>query len=765
MKVISSSLMPSAVITGSVDESSQQDPPETPAPVFAARALKSAFFGTPAPSDDTIYEIDSDSEKIASKHMSRGSRSMSPTKPQGILLTPGTATSRRKTVSFGTEVVEKEVKIAENKMEVGDGDQDGGKKVESTPRRVRKTSLTKTLEKSREGKAEQGDPIQGHDHPESQPLLTMDSCDRDLGIGSSSRGAIGIRRSNQGLMAELDSGGDFNRDMTIDLNEPNSQSGKYWKSEYENYSEGVKLEMKRLFKYKLLAKSFARRKDAEAVELIEKLREEQRRVATMEDKISRLSGQITSKCIDGTDDTSPELIKELAQQTALAVQYRAQVEEFQAALEENDELASGKNEKRFASPRTEITILETHHELKKAREQLKEVKSLREELSTLREKVSNSEKANQKLQEENTRLTRDLLHAEYRLEKQVEKSEKRRTSSEDHLRRKDEAYQILQKDYNDLKEQSKSTRREAEHLLKKRHDQVASFKKKLALLTGAESNAKDLQKAMDKRSDEHNQVVAGYLKEIARLKEAPSREINVGNDRTDFESDLRERRQNVTQNRSLPRPTSSGDAYYQRDSLIPLPSPSISRPPKSVAPSRQQRSETPAASPALKLRSSHSALLEITNNATKERLAFQKSDLVQFTPLADRFSGRSLDEPVLELPSPEPSLVHIPSRAIHDRRCYASPRPSMFNIASSPPKPATVRSQDNELLRKNSQGDLTGQRHIHGPSSRPSSSENSRARVVLPPERAAAAKARLEKRNAEKKKAHAIGAEKENTRV
>ncbi|KAH9215744.1 hypothetical protein DL95DRAFT_388368, partial [Leptodontidium sp. 2 PMI_412] len=43
-----------------VDEyNPDREPPETPAPVFAARALKSAIFGVPArPDDDTIYEIE-----------------------------------------------------------------------------------------------------------------------------------------------------------------------------------------------------------------------------------------------------------------------------------------------------------------------------------------------------------------------------------------------------------------------------------------------------------------------------------------------------------------------------------------------------------------------------------------------------------------------------------------------------------------------------------------------------------------------------------
>jgi hypothetical protein len=42
--------------------------------------------------------------------------------------------------------------------------------------------------------------------------------------------------------------------------------------------------------------------------------------------------------------------------------------------------------------------------------------------------------------------------------------------------------------------------------------------------------------------------------------------------------------------------------------------------------------------------------------------------------------------------------------------------------------------------------------------------DGSRARRELPPERAAAAKARLEQKNAEKKRAQAMGRDKENIR-
>jgi hypothetical protein len=121
--------------------------------------------------------------------------------------------------------------------------------------------------------------------------------------------------------------------MTVDLNEPHSQSGKFWKSNFEQYHEDAKAEMAKLFKYKQLAKSYAKLKDVQSINLEEKLKEEQRKVLSMEDQISKLTAQIATASKDGTGVESPELTKELARQTATAIQYRAQVEEFRLALE------------------------------------------------------------------------------------------------------------------------------------------------------------------------------------------------------------------------------------------------------------------------------------------------------------------------------------------------------------------------------------------------------------------------------------------------
>jgi hypothetical protein len=755
-----------------------QEPPETPAPVFAARALKSALFGTPAPlEDDDNYEYGNDAETMAGNDIKR---SLSPTKPQGILLTPGTATTRRKTVSFGNEVLDKaEKNVVGRASKSGIPDDCPGKfpspwpAEEKSTKPTRKTTLTQTLEKARESKLPRTSSESNRASPESQQLLNP-KLESDTKTTSTSRArprrSIKPQKSNQELLQELVENDPVDCDMTMDLNEPHSQSGKFWKSEYEHYHQEAKREMEKLLRYKQLAKSYAKKRDAEAIDLSEKLKEEQKRVINMEDKISELTALIACAGSEGNEDDTPELIKELARQTALAMQYKSQVEEFRTLLEGSDVQAGKTHDgKRFTSPRTEQTLLDTHRELKKAREQLREMSSLREELQNVRQSLSAEEKKNAKLQEENTKLTQELLHADLRLERHLEKSEKKRQSFEEQREKRDEALQNLQKDYDKLKEIAKSQRRDAEQLLKKRHDQAVEFRKEIASLRSAESNAQERLQGLLKKASETEKTVVDYQKQIEELKGGWSQEPKA-------DKPLKERKEKKLPSQPL-EIISSNPASDARDSMIPVSTSSISRPAKALASSKQNRSDTPTNSP--RRRSSHSALSEIINNATVDSTPPQRAGPVhhtpfnRMTPLANRFSSMSLHSPDLksldvQLPSPEPSLPQInpePNiRAVHERNCHISPQPSIFNLASSPPKVAMVRFRGSDEISGGSNENAASHRYPTTSSSRLSSMDGSRTRRELPPERAAAAKARLEQKNAEKKRAQAMGRDKENIR-
>lgn len=723
--------------------------------------MKSAAFGTPAPPDDeTIHEIEKTKkqEEPTPRKSTKDvqSRSISPTKPPGILLTPGIATSRRKTVSFGHEVLDKAEK---NAIEKGTTKDAAGKRHSSgeakSDQPSKLTRLTRALENAREGRAGRAGSERSRGSFESHPLLDVDPSgdDKEATNAQFERRASKNSKSNQDLVQELMTGQHSDGDMTMDLNEPHSQSGKYWKSEFEQYHDEAQAEMKKLTRYRNLAKSYAKKKDAEALDLAEKLKEEQRRVVSMEDKISKLSAEIATSGLEGEEDKSPVLIKELARQTALAVQYRAQVEEFRAALEGNDCHIDARNGgKRSTSPIKDQaqSLLDTQQELKRTREHLKEMGALRDVLRETKKKLATAEEISKKLQEENTKLTQELLHSDLRLENEIEKSEKRRQSFQERLQKKDEALQSLQKDYDTLKESAKSQRRDAEHLLKKRHDQVVELKKELASRKSAESTVKDLQQALQEKTAEHNKVISDYQRQIERLINTQSEDIQMVTLPTN--AALAQASQTTTMI------VSNHENSHPRDSQIPVLSQSLARPLKALATTKHSRSENPAGD--LGTRSSHAALSNIINGASSERLAPQISSSVQYTPMANRFSDLSLEAPDMALRSPEPSVLsQAHGRAIHEKNCQPSPRPSMFIIPSSPPKRAMMRSRTS--------GELARQRSINAlanASSRLSSLEGSRTRNTLPPERAAAAKARLEQKNAEKKRAQAMGVEKENIR-
>jgi hypothetical protein len=721
--------------------------------VFAARALKSAIFGTPAPppGDDTVYEIEQalkgkekTSDTMARKTTKLAHRSLSPTRPPGILLTPGTAITRRKTVSFGNEVVDKD----EEKSAVG-----RGKPSTPYPAKSDHTGRSKPisfpiqkLESAREEKLARTSTDSIGRASDSKPLLSFEP-DEDRRQSHESKSSK-LRKGSWDPLLEIKRD-DSDGDITTDLNEPHSQSGRFWKAEYEQYHEEAKAEMEKLVRYKTLAKKYAKTKDAEAIDLSEKLKEEQRRVASMEDKISELSFKIAAM----SDDDSPDLIKELARRTALTKKYKGMVEDFRVELEGNGkESVSTEATTPKSSTKPESRSIYGLREHRKSRDEGKEMELLRDEVQNLRKALSIAEKNSTQLQEENTKLTQELLHSEMRLETHLEKCEKKRRSFEGQREKREATIQGLHKDYDKLKEQAKAQRRDAEQLLKKRHDQVVGLKKEIASLKGADSSVQELQLKLQKQSEEHQKIVKGFEKHIEELRGLVARE-----------------RENSDKNKELPpNPPMKAENSLVRESLVPVLNQSVSRPSKILAPKQTQsdilfRSLAP--------RSTHSALSEIINGANADSTPPPRSGPVQHTPLvantpvtslSNRFSNLSMDSP--QLPSPEESIYHeIGPRVIHERNCHASPRPSMFNIASSPPKAAMIRSKTTgELSRKRSVHELADRQPANTSTSRLSSMDGSKARAPLPPDRAAAARARLEQKNMEKRRAQALGDQKEN---
>lgn len=270
-----------------------------------------------------------------------------PSKPAGILLTPGTGAARRKRVSFGHDVPGQQ-KDTNARQENGVG-------------KLQKNTQTN----------------------EDKPIRVDDSCRPD----------DGGEFDDDDDWEEEDDGDQPVTDMTIDLNEPHSQSGKYWKEEFEKYHEDARIELEKLLKYKQLAKSYAKQRDAETMALVERLRVEQLKVLKMEKMIAENTSNIASARQAEDGDATAELLEKLTAQTTLATQYREKVQqlegELEAALNDQEQKAEGHRRRRQgnASPATHKALAETQRELRQAKSQLREMSALRDQVASLKAKL------------------------------------------------------------------------------------------------------------------------------------------------------------------------------------------------------------------------------------------------------------------------------------------------------------------------------------------------------------------------------------------
>ncbi|KAK2004483.1 hypothetical protein LX36DRAFT_665607 [Colletotrichum falcatum] len=448
------------------DDTTQIDQPDTPAPVFAARALKSAIFGTPARPDDNntanmAHRRDADDSDAESR---------TPLKPQGILLTPGTGTSRRKRVSFGHDVLDN--KKFDNKKGKGkESDERLGKFPESFTdsggdSASKRTRLTEAMENSRRNKG------------------TANPRERSQTRAS---GARGDDAEDEWEEADDDQ---CTQDVTIDLNEPHSRSGKYWKSEFEQYHQDAKAEMEKLLKYKQLAKSYAKMKDAEAIDLNAKLKEEQEKVAQMEKKISEMAVQISSKRASGEERDNPQLMKDLVKQTAVAAEYKTQVKELAELLDNRDgdeDEGDGRSRRRrqAASPRTHKALLETQRELRKARAQIKENSELREEVERLKSDLLFAEQRANKLGEENKRLAEQQPSHN----KETASSTKAMEELKEATRQKDEEMRKLRSEFEAYRTDAEATQEDTRRILEKATDKINELKREIKTLKAGSADA------------------------------------------------------------------------------------------------------------------------------------------------------------------------------------------------------------------------------------------------------------------------------------
>jgi len=377
-----------------------------------------------------------------------------PARPAGILLTPGTGTTRRKRVSFGHDV-----KAESN------GIVDGNAAPGTRP----KTRLTQALENSRKSRKTQS-------------------------TSSDTRQPASLPKEPDDIWEEVDDDDDRDPDVTVDLNEPHSRSGKYWKSCFESYHADAKAEMEKLVKYKQLAKSYAKMKDSEALDLQQKLGEEQARVMQMEEKVAELSRNIHAGRAKGDKGTrkDSEMVAELHEQKTLAAQYRQQVEELEEMLVSAGQEPDGDKNRRNAagttSPRTAKTLMEINRELRKAREQLREFRHVKEEVDRLKAELLAERQKSGKLADENRRLAGDLS----RSSSKVVDLEKKLDDSRNEARSKEREFRRLMSEHEQLKENAKARFSEAEQVLAKKNEAISGLKDEIRSLKTENSLKKEI---------------------------------------------------------------------------------------------------------------------------------------------------------------------------------------------------------------------------------------------------------------------------------
>lgn len=179
----------------------------------------------------------------------------SPTK--GILMTPGTAAARRKTVTFGDHVADNQDK---RPLKSGLPDDCPGKFPSPW---------------AKPGASEEKDDDEPADKGRGRSKLT-EALEQVRDESA--------RRKRSDKRVKVTNDDDFHKEHA----DPKSESGKYWKTQYDVYRENSQREVRKLIAKQKMAKSFAKDKDFQCTELADQLRQEQKKVAKLEKRTAEL---------------------------------------------------------------------------------------------------------------------------------------------------------------------------------------------------------------------------------------------------------------------------------------------------------------------------------------------------------------------------------------------------------------------------------------------------------------------------------------------
>jgi hypothetical protein len=377
---------------------------------------------------------------------------VSPTK--SILLTPGTAVGRRKTVSFGDGVVDNERRRGSPRASPRKQALTGtiSRQWPAHPAdgtRKNRSKLTQTLLEAREKKA-----IPVEDELFDIGERKQQAAPPEKAIAREPAVKNQIEVDVQAEVAQLEE-----EDVTTNLEDPRSQSGIYWKSEFESYRAKTNQEIKKLIQYRSIAKSYAKSKEAEASRLADKLRRYEGKVDQFERNVSQLAAGMASD----QDANAEGIVKELSKQTALVLRYKHQVDSLKKALERHGVFEDGVQS--AASERSDLVIKlrETEEALERANSEPMSVDQ-ESDMKEMERLVAASEERANELEKENLALKRNLAKAK----EEMSKYEDRRKAKESKLKEREqklksrvEAYSAelrgARKRHKDVEEQLRSS--------------------------------------------------------------------------------------------------------------------------------------------------------------------------------------------------------------------------------------------------------------------------------------------------------------------
>ena len=448
--------------------------PETPAHKFPFRAFQRAMFGTPAADASNLaneYDKSLILERRSSHHEQRHGNytsdmpaaaknnkddagiceetravksetpNASPTK--SILATPGTTSNRRKTVSFGDGVVVNEQK------------QGDAVEYAKPPSKPKDSPGVQSSSGSSDGKDRK---------PNKLMQEFLDAREESRSASSRVKGDESTGEKRMAPKAFEEKPGD----ETVNFDEPQSTSGKYFKAEFESYRINTNKEIRKLIHYRRAAKLYAKKKDIEALRLTEKTQEDEARVAEMEKRVS----QFASKMLHEEPEADKEqLVQELAKQTALALQYKHQVQSMRKKLERhgivvNDtdfsDSRAGIQETGNAQERAHERPHEINQKLDRAKTKVDEMKREQSEIDRLQDIVESSEKKVSTLEKDNNALKQTIT----RYKQEMTKYEDRRKEKEARLKHREARLEARFLDCRERLKRTSHQHREAEDALR-----------------------------------------------------------------------------------------------------------------------------------------------------------------------------------------------------------------------------------------------------------------------------------------------------------